>query len=361
MLIVGGGPSGLAAAAEAVAAGLDVTLVERDARLGGSAICRGIDIDREPQGVRILTGSTCLGIYPESGEAGVAAPTGPVIIAFSRLVVATGAYDRPLAYRGNDLPGTVGVRGFERLAAQQAFTERTRLGLVAAPEEARRADAAAHRAGLRFAWATGPIRLQDGIAARVFTDPVVRAHGRRRVRRVDLATARALPTDVLVIGFSQPTYQLAIHAGARASVMGSPAVVRAVGADDALIVGEAAGWVDDPVAPTRTAVATWLDVGQTSRAADAPTFPSPSTPSPEAFACFCEDVRIADLEAAVTDGFTDAELVKRRTGAGTGPCQGAYCLGEVTATLEGLGIAASVPTIRPPMHPVRLADLAADA
>jgi hypothetical protein len=67
---------------------------------------------------------------------------------------------------------------------------------------------------------------------------------------------------------------------------------------------------------------------------------------------------VRDIEAAVADGFADAELVKRRTGAGTGPCQGAYCLGEVAATLDRLGVGSSVPTVRPPMHAVTLTDLA---
>ena len=45
-----------------------------------------------------------------------------------------------------------------------------------------------------------------------------------------------------------------------------------------------------------------------------------------AIVCFCEDVRAWEIRAEVAAGYADPELVKRRTGALTGPCQGKYCL-----------------------------------
>jgi BFD-like [2Fe-2S] binding domain len=76
--------------------------------------------------------------------------------------------------------------------------------------------------------------------------------------------------------------------------------------------------------------------------------------------CFCEDVRVGEILDERRAGYGDPELLKRRTGALTGPCQGKYC----AATLAGLlGPAAEgghgMPTIRPPARPVRLGDLVA--
>ncbi len=69
--------------------------------------------------------------------------------------------------------------------------------------------------------------------------------------------------------------------------------------------------------------------------------------------CFCEDVRVHEVRAELAAGYTDPELVKRRTGALTGPCQGKSCL-QAFACLAGTD---TVPTARPPLRPVRLGDL----
>ena len=77
--------------------------------------------------------------------------------------------------------------------------------------------------------------------------------------------------------------------------------------------------------------------------------------------CFCEDVRAREIRAEQAAGYADPELVKRRTGALTGPCQGKSCL-QAFACLAGRRTATSLPTARPPLRPVRLGDLvAADA
>jgi hypothetical protein len=72
-----------------------------------------------------------------------------------------------------------------------------------------------------------------------------------------------------------------------------------------------------------------------------------------AIVCFCEDVRVWEVRAELAAGYGDPELVKRRTGALTGPCQGKSCL-QAFACLAGSG---AIPTARPPLRPVRLGDL----
>jgi sarcosine oxidase subunit beta len=59
----------------------------------------------------------------------------------------------------------------------------------------------------------------------------------------------------------------------------------------------------------------------------------PKQPDPRALLCLCEDVRVGDCEQAIADGFDNIELLKRRTGAGTGPCQGKLCHAELMACL----------------------------
>jgi bacterioferritin-associated ferredoxin len=87
--------------------------------------------------------------------------------------------------------------------------------------------------------------------------------------------------------------------------------------------------------------------------------PAQTIPSGRALVCFCEDVHADEIEQQVTAGYGDPELVKRRTGALTGPCQGKYCLQAFTCVLAARGSPARPPTARPPLRPVRLGDLVA--
>jgi bacterioferritin-associated ferredoxin len=74
--------------------------------------------------------------------------------------------------------------------------------------------------------------------------------------------------------------------------------------------------------------------------------------------CRCEDVTLADVEHAVSLGYTDLEEVKRYTGFGTGPCQGKDCLRSVVLAVAAAcrrDPAEIAPfTSRPPLAPTEL-------
>ena len=140
VLVVGGGPAGLAAALAAGRSGARVILVERQAELGGSLLSAPETIAGRPAldwvaearreletlpDVRILMRATATGRYdgnlvlvaqqrPLSGRRHAAAPTGDTLapatqrlwhIRTTSLVVATGAIERPIVFADNDLPG----------------------------------------------------------------------------------------------------------------------------------------------------------------------------------------------------------------------------------------------------------------
>ena len=78
------------------------------------------------------------------------------------------------------------------------------------------------------------------------------------------------------------------------------------------------------------------------------------------FACRCEDVTLEELDKAMDEGYRDIESLKRYTGFGTGICQGKWCLALCATRLAERGGDARQPmTPRPPVHPLRLATLAA--
>jgi sarcosine oxidase subunit alpha len=338
VLVVGGGLAGLGAACDLAAAGRDLLLVEAEESFGGRARFqphRAAELESmERRAVRLphVLGTLCAGLYENARQALLIGPDGPAVLTFEELVVATGAYDRLPGFAGNDLPGIVGLRGFERLAALGAIPAGWRVGVFA--DAAGATDALATRR--QPAWIAGPGDLPETKLPRYPRTQLRSAQGSDAVAAVELGSVGVLPCDLLVLGFSQPSYELQMQAGLRAVLSGTPPLVLTEG--EALIplraVGEAA-W-----RPPAATVAVTLA-------------------SPDSFLCLCEDVRRRDVLAAIHDGFADVELLKRRTGAGTGPCQGKLCHGEMLACLAEAERPVALPTVRPLLRPVSLAALAA--
>ncbi|MGE3796334.1 MAG: (2Fe-2S)-binding protein [Thermomicrobiales bacterium] len=81
--------------------------------------------------------------------------------------------------------------------------------------------------------------------------------------------------------------------------------------------------------------------------------------------CRCEEVTAAQIDAAITAGASSLNDLKRRTRAGMGLCQGAYCLNVMAQMLsEALNIPLSdlTPmTLRPPVGGITLQALAASS
>ncbi len=129
LAVVGGGPAGLAAATEAAALGIPVTLVDAFPRLGGQyfkqtppALDGASDLDAHGQAlldevaqrdVRILPGTVVWGIFaPEDGQADYllrlyGPPGTPRSLWAEKVILAPGAYDRPLPFPGWTLPGVM--------------------------------------------------------------------------------------------------------------------------------------------------------------------------------------------------------------------------------------------------------------
>jgi bacterioferritin-associated ferredoxin len=368
-LVVGGGLAGMKAAAVYAEAGRRVIVVEAErASL--------VDVE-EPElvgmigdtrskisafGGELIEGATCVGLYETSTAALCSTPTGAMTVSFRELIVATGAYDRQIAVEGNDLPGSIGLRAFERLLSSGSIPENARLGFYGNFSEAARADRAAAASGKNLDWLAGPGLLPKVVSPAYEGCEVTRITGRGRIRKVVLSTGQKLKCDLLILGFSQPTYELQMQAGCGIQLDEVSGAMTAVGEANIpmLVVGEAAGAWDTKSAYDHA------DAAAKARLAGKPNVQPPtvasyfpkSQTSDAAFICFCEDVRFRDVRKAVEDGFDNVELVKRRTGAGTGPCQGKLCHPELLRCVAELGCAAELPTIRPLVRPVSLAAFA---
>ena len=84
--------------------------------------------------------------------------------------------------------------------------------------------------------------------------------------------------------------------------------------------------------------------------------------TPDTPVCRCENVRLADLTAALEQGEVSIAMLKRRTRLGMGPCQGRYCAPVAASIIERrTGRPAdefSLFAPRVPIKPMRIADIA---
>ena len=124
VLVIGGGPAGLAAAAVAAEAGLDVVLIDERSKLGGQFYKQPADgfrideraIDKQfrngraliarvaASGARCIPGMTAWAAFG-ADEVWASSPTSSLGIRPRRVVLATGAYERGVPLPGWTLPG----------------------------------------------------------------------------------------------------------------------------------------------------------------------------------------------------------------------------------------------------------------
>lgn len=129
LVVIGAGPAGMQAALAAAASGVSVVLVDGYAGPGGQyfrqlpAAFRAGDRTHHQAAaasllgklrastVRVLSNATVWGVFPAASgdcwEVAMNGPSAPASLSARALVLATGAYDRPIAFPGWTLPGVM--------------------------------------------------------------------------------------------------------------------------------------------------------------------------------------------------------------------------------------------------------------
>lgn len=381
VLVVGGGPSGLAAALTAGRSGARVVLVEETDGLGGrlrserESIAGGPamdwvartrqELDSLPE-VRILTRTTAFGYYDDNmiGAVERVADHMPVPpdhvprqrlwhIRARRVVLATGAIERHIAFPDNDRPGVMlagAVRSYinrfavrpGRRAVVVANNDdgyRTALDLAAAGVEVMRVvdTRSAGTSDWRVRCEAAGIDIQDGAA-------VTKVHGRLAVIGCDIAALdgsdrpRFEPCDLIAVsGGWSPAVHLHTHAlGAIEWSEGRAAFVPGAARQAHVSVGAARGTYG-----LAASIGEGFDAGAT--AAEAAGFATTSRPDVPAtdesgqrpirafwatgdgkkrFVDLQDDVTVDDIVLAHREGFVSVEHLKRYTTLGMGTDQG---------------------------------------
>lgn len=455
--VVGAGPAGIAAGLAASRAGARVTIVDEYSQPGGQIYrqppetirvrrpevlgkeyVRARHFTRELAGasVELLTGTLVWGVeanrtlllYREGGTAEA--------LKAEAIIVAAGAYDRPIAFPGWTLPGVWTAGGAQAMLKSQQIVPGRRVlvagaGPLLLPVAEALLEAGATVVGLveattRLEWALQAHRmlghwdrLRDAARyeaalrrARIphfLGSVVLRADGTDEVKQASIAavdrqwrprpgTERTFNIDLLCIGYgflsamelprllgcemvyhpAQEQYVPRHTPDMASSVLGvfvAGETTGIGGAELALAEGEVAGLAAAQLLGHVLGVdrqremeaaqhrrrhqlgfARMLDKLFAMRAGIYE-LADPDTPL-----CRCEEVTVAEVQAAVRRGANSVRAVKGGTRVGMGPCQGRICsnlVAHLTARETGRPVAEILDvTPRPPIKPVPLRVLA---
>lgn len=417
VVVVGGGPSGLAAALAAANAGADVALVDENPHFGGSGIY-ALGSDRASLGrvgdlMKSVAAHARIRCFPSTVAAGYYADHWIALDAQDCLikmraravVVAQGAFEQPAVFRNNDLPGVMLASGAQRLIRRFAVAPCSRAVVLGANIHAYRAALDALAVGievpllLELRDAPGPqsVALADDLRSkgvRVLNGTAVYAAHRNSTGEIDAVEVASLedgnwsraplgPVDVdglwMSVGFA-PADGLLRQAG---TAMRYEARIEQFVPErlpqGLFACGKVNGVFDFEARladGTRAGVAAARHCGHETQGrqeaersstvlpGESPTHPWPIVPHPRSrdFVDFDEDLQVKDLADAVQEGFDSAELLKRYATVGMGPSQGKHSnlnALRVLARLRGVSIETLAPTTaRPMFHPVAMAHLA---
>lgn len=392
--VVGAGLAGLSAAEAAAQAGASVAIVERDIAPGGQALnaARQPMIDGGPAdawadavfadvatkpGAYTLLRTTAFGLYDQGYLAAVELPADGKVagriwhIRAGKIVLATGAMERPMVFPGNDRPGVMLASAMESAIARYGVRPGERAVIFAN-----------HRGtdGLEAAFEDAEIQ----VAARVSQDETVTSvqASRGRLLSVDIAPVlagapdmtkrRRVTADIMATsGGWTPALQLHVMTGGRQRWDEGLGCFLAADGGQAgvLIAGAAAGRFTASAAvadgAAKGAEAAGGEAGLTPPVQD---FASPPQGQgipiaamagggarKRAFVDMQHDVTVADLELAAREGFTAIEHAKRYTTAGMATDQGRtaqVATAAVVAAATGRAIGeVGVSGLRPPVTP----------
>lgn len=411
VLVIGGGPSGMAAALAAARAGAQVILADENAHLGGSlhyaraeAGERAGLLDdlagevRASGNIRVRTGTFAAGYYADHWVPLVDAQKITKVRARS-VIVASGVFEQPAAFHNNDLPGVMLASAAQRLIRRHAVRPMKEAVVLAVNAQAYHAAIDLFEAGVNVA-AVVDLR-KEGESADL-THEITRRGGRvltghcilevhPTVDGMGVSGVTVAPFDGFGVGrgpqqtFScdgvamsagyAPAAALLYQAGAKMTyddALGQ--FVPAALPDGVFAAGRVNGVydLDARVRDGERAAAQALSrLGFASAAAEpvererrqmSHPFPFVAHELGKNFIDFDEDLQLKDFYNAAQEGFDNIELMKRYTTVGMGPSQGKHSNMNAVRVLASILDApidrVGTTTARPFFHPVPLGHLA---
>lgn len=414
LLVLGGGAGGLAAARTAAAAGVDVLVVDERRVPGGQYYKQAADAapldEQQRQGAALIAAAEAAGARLLAGIEVWGAFAGPLLVAAAgpdavvirpkALIVATGAYERPLHVPGWTLPGvmTTGaaqtlwrsyrtlpgrrvlIAGCGPLNAQVALELAEGGAEIAALLEAAPSPGSRPGAAARMAAADPQLALRGARMLSALRSRRIGVHHGARLTRIDPdgaalratfavagGTRTATVDTVLMNDGFNPSNEVLRLLGARFAWDARFEQLRPERSPDCettvpgvFAVGDCCGLGGAPAAVAEGEIAGAAAARRLGRAAappqDAPKrlararrfqdalwqlYARPRTQlaevPPETLLCRCEEVSVGALDAALAAGAGDIGAAKRATRIGMGRCQGRYCGPALAALMAARG------------------------
>ena len=435
LLVVGGGIAGLTAARLAAAAGARVLIVEQMPRWGGRSAVDVAKIDGAPSAewiagavaelqkldnVRMLCRTTLFGQYDHGFSLALqrvsdsGAVSGGVRQRIWRIraagtVLAAGAIERPLCFRGNDTPGVMLASAVRDYVTDYAVSLGDRTVLAVNNDDAYRTAISIAEAGLDVPVIIDSRPVAEGDLPSLAREMHIRVEcgkaiaavrGRGRIRGVQIcsqagegAVLEEIACEAVAMsGGWSPTAHLWSHCRGKLQWDDSIAAFRPdpdrppINADGDCMMfpaGAAAGAmraahvIEDTAAAVSAALKRPKGKPRVSlpaverENADLPdvccVMPSGigSADRAETWVDFQNDVKVSDLEVAVREGYESSEHAKRYTTLGMATDQGKLSnVNGLMILAENLGTGVGnmgTTTFRPPYTPVTLGAIAGDA
>jgi D-hydroxyproline dehydrogenase subunit alpha len=411
VLVVGGGPAGIAAAISAAEAGATVLLVDDNPHPGGQIWRAGVESSgaHHKQANEWISRLRCSGavflpsttVVATQGRNTVLAENleGALEIEYRSAILATGARELLLPFPGWTLPNVFAAGGLQALVksgmsvrgcrvvvagsgplllAVAAFLQRQKATVVGIFEQSPLTRLARFTALMvaRPAILCDALRYKMELMAAPYHCGwwPISAHGDEKVRAISVTNGRVTRTiacDMIACSFNLvPNTELPSIFGCRMaggnvetnewqqtsveSIFSAGETTGIAGVDAALIEGRIAGYCaagerDHAVRllPKRRKLQRW---GLAVERACALRPELRNLPQADTIICRCEDVTWSALR-----GVHDARQAKLYTRCGMGPCQGRIC-GAALRFLSGW----SADLVRPPIFPVRISTLIAN-
>ena len=416
VLIVGGGPAGIAAALSAARAGARVILCDEDFRLGGRLCSDRRQIDdltgvewvvesenelRSFEDVRILQRTTVFGVYDGATYGAVERVSDHVSepashqprqrlwkIVAKRAILASGAIERPIVFGGNDKPGVMLASAVRTYLNRYSVLPGRQAVVFTTTDDGWKTVSDMHACGVRVVAVVDARNVvnpeyaseADRLAIPIYAGArVVDAWGARRVQSVTIRAADGrsveVGTDLVAMsGGWTPNIALTTHLGTKprwsdcidafvpGDLRGIHRVIGAAGAEFSL----AGALQQGHLIGSEVAAELGFDAtGRRPRAFKADRENTETTSQSiasnfrgKAFIDFQNDVTQEDIELAAREGFRSPELVKRYTTLGMATDQGKLSNlnghAVLAAILQRSSAEVGTTVFRPPYTPVAL-------
>jgi D-hydroxyproline dehydrogenase subunit alpha len=375
IVIVGAGPTGMAAAVRARECGKRVTVLDDNPTAGGQ-IWRGgkgsLWFKRfNDSAAVLLTGRRVISGDARNHTLRVETNAGASEIEYETLILATGARELFLPFPGWTLPNVMGVGGLQALvksglpvAGKHIVVAGSGPLLLAVAQYLRKhkatvpvvAEQAPWSDLLKFTVHLTPAKLLQAAALQTFAYApntwVVRAEGASSLERAQLNDGKTIPCDYLAVAYGfVPNDELATHLGASDSILHAGECTGIGGVELSAIEGEIAGYTAGGRTDLASKLLTQRSAAQRFASALNQTF-APRAElravcQSETIVCRCEDVPFQSLLS--TRSWREAKLHFR---CGMGPCQGRVCGPAVNFLFNWQS-----ESIRPPVFPARVSSL----